>query len=127
MMDYKAYIMQNHQYLTGTQMAEDIGVTLPTLLRYCEVLGVKPISGRDQIKGIILEYYKKYPMAKIGKMVSLKQSSMENYYKELGIKEPDFPTAGAKQTVTARDILSKFQMHGANHCVPDISNTHYNM
>ena len=87
MINKKAYILQNHKFLTVAQMADELGVADWYVRDLCEKLEVVAITPKQQAIDYVLEHHEKKSAKEIGVVLEVTERSVRRYFKELGLNK----------------------------------------
>jgi len=103
------FIKQNANYLTMKDLIEDSGWSPGSIRKTCGVLGLQPISIREQTKQFILAVYKRKSPEHIAKIVGVSELYIGRLYGELDLPfpriKPDYFIQGGIRAVFAQLIF----------------------
>lgn len=118
--ELRQFIVANHGHLTSSDLAEELSISASYINLLCKEMCLKPITVEEQTKAYIMDLYQKIPQAVIAKRLELKDSTIKQYYHELGIREPKEVGSPRFPVPTAREILADYRISGDHHRRPDL-------
>lgn len=109
--DLRAFILQNHSFMTVSDIVEETGSYAVAILKVFDELGLKPISAKDQTKQLILTYKDRMPLEAFCKKFNVGAANIKNIARELGVNfmlpPPEEKTAIASDTIKRSTIAER--------------------
>lgn len=112
----KEFILQNAEFLTCQDIADESGNNYNVINRLCHEMKIEPIGPKEQKMNFIEENRMKMSPAKIMKTLGITVDHFETLYREMGLcLLEDFKKNNTKPTSTPREIFSHYKVDSANH------------
>ena len=86
----QAFVIQNHRYMTYQDMADETGVSYPTIREVCTALNLPKVSKSDITKQYITDMRGKLSLADIVKRLDMAEAYVINLAWEIGLTRADF-------------------------------------